>query len=110
MIIDFSKIEEQSIQGFKGGNGQLRTRNFVDEDNKIMMSELAPGANIGYHKHEINSEIICIISGKGYVDFEGMKENVATGSIHYCPKGKSHALFNNGEEVLKYFAIVGEHH
>ena len=49
MIIDYSEIEQQSIDRFKGGNGLLVTRNFVDEKNKIMMSRLTPGANIGYH-------------------------------------------------------------
>ena len=110
MIIDFSDIELQSIDGFKGGKGLLNTRNYVDNDNKIMMSALAPGANIGYHKHEQNSEIIFILEGKGHVDYEGVREDVAKGSVHYCPKGKAHALYNDGNEELKYFAIVGEHH
>ena len=34
MIIDYKKIEEQAIEGFKGGNGILLTRNHVDEKNK----------------------------------------------------------------------------
>ena len=69
MIIDYSKIEEQLIEGFKGGNGQLATRNYVDAKNKVMMSRLKPGANIGYHSHDANSEIIRIPSGKtGEID------------------------------------------
>ena len=39
MIIDYSKIEEQKLQNFKGGNGELDTRNFIDEKNKIMMKK-----------------------------------------------------------------------
>ncbi|MBO6296478.1 MAG: cupin domain-containing protein [Prevotella sp.] len=110
MIIDYSEIEQQSIDRFKGGNGLLVTRNFVDEKNKIMMSRLTPGANIGYHQHEQNSEIIYIISGVGHVDYEGEREEVAAGTVHYCPMGKSHALYNDGGDDLVYFAIVPEHH
>ena len=31
MIIDFKDIEETKIMGFKGGQGELDTRNYVDE-------------------------------------------------------------------------------
>lgn len=34
MIIDFEKINEESVMNFKGGEGQLDTRNFVDSANK----------------------------------------------------------------------------
>ena len=42
MVIDFEKIEKNSILNFKGGEGELITRNFVDDDNKIMFSILNP--------------------------------------------------------------------
>ena len=40
MIIDFDKIKEEVIMNFKCGEGELDTRNFVDENNKIMLSSL----------------------------------------------------------------------
>jgi quercetin dioxygenase-like cupin family protein len=110
MIIDFSKIEEQAIQKFKDGEGELATRNFVDEKNKIMMSRLRPGANIGYHKHENNSEIIYCFSGEGHLEYDEGVEKFMAGDLHYCPMGHSHALFNDGENDLVYLAIVPEHH
>ena len=36
MIIDPKKIEEVAINGFKGGHGELLTRNYVDDKCKIM--------------------------------------------------------------------------
>lgn len=110
MIIDFNQIEEQFIMNFKGGNGELNTRNFVDEKNKIMLSHLKPGANTGYHKHEMNSEIIYILSGTGHFDCDGTREDVSQGSVHYCPMNHAHAMYNDGDEDLVYFAIVPEHH
>ncbi len=109
MIIDYSKIEEQTIERFREGNGELVTRNFVDADNKIMMSYLKPGANIGYHKHESNSEIIYIIRGEGHFEYDDTVEKVKAGDVHYCPKGHSHAFYNDGQDNLCYFAIVAEH-
>ena len=111
MIIDFNSIEQQAIDRFKDGNGQLLTRNFVDSENKIMMSRLAPKSNIGYHSHDENSEVMYFFSGKGHVDYDGGHEDVKAGMVHYCPKGHSHALYNDSDsEELIYFAIVGEHH
>ena len=54
MIIDFKDIKEVKINGFKGGQGELDTRNFVDEKIKIMKSILKPGACSGLHTHEGN--------------------------------------------------------
>ena len=40
MIIDFEKIAEAHIEGFKGGEGKLDTRNYVDDRARIMYSTL----------------------------------------------------------------------
>lgn len=52
MKIDFDRIREAHLEGFKGGNGKLDTRNFVDDKVKIMYSTLRPGASSGLHTHE----------------------------------------------------------
>ncbi len=109
MIIDFQKIDAQFIEKFKGGNGILETRNFVDEQNKIMLSQLKPGANSGYHRHEGNSEIVYILSGVGHFEYDDTQESVKAGDVHYCPMGHAHAMYNDGEEDLVYLAIVPEH-
>ena len=51
MIIDFEKIAEAHIEGFKGGEGKLDTRNYVDDRARIMYSTLRPGARAGEHRH-----------------------------------------------------------
>ena len=63
MIIDFDKIPEAHIDGFKGGKGRLDTRNYDDGKAKIMYSTLRPGASSGLHVHEGNCEIVFVISG-----------------------------------------------
>lgn len=110
MIIDYDNIKEESIMDFRGGHGELCTRNYVDGKNKIMMSRLKPGASSGYHKHEQNSEIVYIISGQGHFDYDDTTEPFHSGDVHYCPMGHSHAMHNDGPDDLIYFAIVPEHH
>lgn len=109
MIIKFDEMKEEALMKFKGGEGELCTRNHVDADNKIMMSRLRPGASSGYHAHEKNSEIVYILSGKGHFRYDDATETVKAGDVHYCPMGHSHGMFNDGEDDLVYFAIVAEH-
>lgn len=110
MNIDFNNMDAQLVMDFKGGNGALEMKSFVDEKNRVMLSRLKPGASIGYHMHENNSEVIYFFSGKGHFDYDGTREEISAGTVHYCPMGHSHAMFNDGDEDLVYFAIVPEHH
>ena len=109
MLIDFNKVEEQVFPQFKGGEKNTIFRMFVDESNKILQGKLEPGASIGLHKHETNSETIFIVQGKGKVLYNGEYEAVESGICHYCPKGQEHSLINDGEEDLIFFAVVPEH-
>ena len=110
MIIDYSKIDEETLLNFKGGIGELETRNFVDAKNKIMMSRLKPGASSGFHVHEQNSEIVYIFKGHGHFVYDDTTESFKDGDVHYCPMGHGHAMYNDGEEDVEYLAIVPEHH
>ena len=108
MIINFNEIEETRISQFKGGEGDTISRMRVDELGKIMYGRLEPGCSIGFHKHETSSEIIYILSGKADFLYDEDKEETAAGGCHYCPKGHSHSMINNGLEDLVYFAVVPE--
>lgn len=108
MIIDFTKKEEKRFPMFKGGKGDTIARMHVDELGKIMYGRLEPGASIGFHKHETGSEIIYILEGKADFLYDEGTEEAAAGQCHYCPKGHSHSMINNGEEELVFFAVVPE--
>ncbi len=106
MLIDFSKMEEQVIPGFLGGEGTVRARMRVDELGKIMRAALEPGSSIGLHTHDASSEIIYILAGKGKVLCDGEYETLSAGNCHYCPKGHSHSLINDSDAPLELFAVV----
>lgn len=109
MVIDFDKIPEAHIDGFKGGKGRLDTRNFVDDKVKIMYSTLRPGASTGLHKHEGNCEIVFVVSGIATFHYDDTVETVRAGQCHYCPEGHSHYMENLTDHDLVYFAVVPEH-
>lgn len=108
MLINFDNIPEQRIPQFKGGTGETIANMFVNELGKIMYGRLEPGSSIGYHKHETNSEIIYILSGKADFLYDDGTEQTSAGGCHYCPKGHSHSMINNGSEDLVFFAVVPE--
>ncbi len=110
MKIDFKNIEETIVPNFKGGEGHYIMKQFADDKVKIMYGKLEPGCSIGLHRHELNCEIMYILSGQAtYVD-EGEVETVNPGEVHYNPMDKEHTLMNNGQEDLTFFAVVAEHH
>lgn len=106
MKIDFNEIEEKAIPAFKGGEKEFNVRMFTDRMNKIMKGRLKPGASIGMHTHEGNSEIMFITKGSGYVIFDGEKLALKAGDVHYCPSGHSHSLVNDGDSDLEFSAVV----
>ena len=106
MKIDFSTIEENMLPGFKGGEKFLAARMFSDSLNRIMKARLVPGASIGMHTHEDSSEIIFILSGSGHAEYDGERICLTSGDVHYCAKGHTHCLVNDGTEDLEFFAVV----
>ncbi len=108
MKIMFKDIPEERIPEFKGGVGCTNLRMYGDRLGKILLGRLEPGATIGLHSHNTSSETIFILSGRGKALCNGTMEMLEAGDCHYCPRGQSHSLMNQGEEELVFFAVVPE--
>lgn len=106
MLIEFDNMDYSAINKFYGGEKDTLARLFTDEYNRIMYGKLGPGASIGMHKHNNNSEIIYILHGAGKAIFDNAIEELKPGACHYCPKGHSHSILNSGMEDLVFFAVV----
>ena len=88
MVIDFNDLDEQTIEGFKGGKGTYVTRNFADDKCKIMLSTLKPGASTGLHTHVDNCEVVYVLEGTLTCHDDGEAKQVQAGQVHYfvgCP-------------------------
>ena len=109
MKIDFKDLELNVAANFKGGEGEYVSRRLVDENNKIMLGTLAPGASIGYHSHNTDSEIMYFLEGEATVLTDAGEEKLLPGQAHYCPMGHSHSLVNRGDRDLKFLAVVPTH-
>lgn len=108
MKIDFANMEEKQLPHFKGGEKLFHAKMYTDELGKIMRGRLEPGASIGLHTHDTNSEIIYILKGSGKVIYDDTQETLNFGDCHYCPKGHTHSLINDSDADLEFFAVVPE--
>lgn len=108
MNINFNETEETVFPNFRGGEKEFSVWTFNDGMNKILYGKLIPGASIGLHVHETNSEIIYILSGAGKMQTDGEWEPLSAGICNYCPKGHAHSMVNDGDEDLLFFAVVAE--
>ncbi len=106
MQIHFDEMEPAVISHFYGGEKKVVARMFSDDKNRIMYASLEKGASIGLHSHDNGSEIIYVTEGAGKAVFDGKEERLSPGMCHDCPKGHSHALMNDGEKTLVFFAVV----
>lgn len=108
MVLDLEQMAETPNEHFKGGEGVVYTRMFFDGQNRVMLGRLPVGASIGMHTHATNSEVMHVVSGRARVVMDGAEEVAVAGQTHYCPKGHTHATFNDGPEELIICAVVPE--
>lgn len=106
MTIDFNSMEFQALPNFKGGEKELKAQMFFDGTNRILHGILVPGASIGMHTHEDNTEIIFVIKGNGTIIDDGESSPISAGQCTYCPKGHSHSLVNTSDADLEFYAAV----
>lgn len=68
---------------------------------------LAPGAGLGFHRHEDTTEILYILNGQGlYTDETGAITLLHPGDTATTGGGQGHSLFCTGETTLEFIALV----
>lgn len=108
MLLDFNKIEPQTVAGMNGGKGSLSAKMYIGEQGKIIPSRIHPGGSIGMHAHPTSDDINYVISGTGKAVCDGEEELLTAGTCHICKKGSSHSIINTGAEDLVLFTVVAE--
>ena len=94
----------------RGGEGaaQLTALLAALPENARLFStiRLAPGASIGYHVHERETELFYFAQGSGTVDDNGEKVKVSAGDAMATFSGQGHAVVNDGQEDLVLVAAI----
>lgn len=95
-----------------GGQGEIVFTDLVTPEELAPHAKLcsvlslAPGVSLGEHAHEDNFEVYYIMKGKGIVTEKEGETEVGPGDVIYTTHGASHAIRNEGEEVLEFLAVI----
>ena len=104
-----NQTTEQRNQ-MRGGNGVVELTALLSAlpPNARLFSRirLVPGASIGEHVHEKESELFYFLSGSGVVTDDGERVPVAAGDSMATLDGHSHSVENTGSEDLVILAAI----
>ncbi|MDR0512368.1 MAG: cupin domain-containing protein [Treponema sp.] len=111
MIVRRSDMMVENKEKMRDGEGITQITHFASPDtqkNARLVSEitLQPGASIGYHQHDAETEYYLIISGTGLVDDNGAETEVKQGDAVITGNGAYHSIKNTGNVPLVFHAII----
>ena len=111
MIIKRNEMKAEVKEKLRGGEGKTTILQLVDcekEKNIRLLAEvtLEPGASIGKHNHENETEYYLILSGSGLVDDNGKDTEVKAGDAVVTGNGAFHSIANTGSKPLVFNAVI----
>jgi mannose-6-phosphate isomerase-like protein (cupin superfamily) len=111
MHIERNRMPVENKEKLRGGEGVAIFTNLIPLETARhikLFSEvrLPPGASIGYHKHEGETEYYVFVSGTGVLNDNGINCPVMPGDVTITGSGCSHSLSNNGGEDLVLYALI----
>lgn len=111
MVINRNAMKKENKEKMRGGEGIAALTHLVDcekEKNIRMLAELTlpPGASIGTHSHDSETEYFIILSGSGVVNDNGTDIPVKPGDAMITGNGASHSIANTGSVPLVFHAVI----
>ncbi|MFZ1679768.1 MAG: cupin domain-containing protein, partial [Rhizobiaceae bacterium] len=71
----------------------------------IVRREIEPGGGLARECHFRRTETWTVVSGRGKASIDGQTIPALPGSALMIPRGASHALANDGEEMLVIYEV-----
>jgi mannose-6-phosphate isomerase-like protein (cupin superfamily) len=111
MVIHRNEMKIEQKEKMRDGEGTVTITHFVDGatmQNARMLAELflPPGASIGYHQHNNETEYFSFISGTGTANDNGKEISVKPGDVMVTGNGACHSIKNTGTETLVIHAVI----
>ena len=111
MIRRKSDMKAEIRPQMRGGNGEISITHIIDggdlpHGRLLAEVTIPPGAGIGEHPHEHETEYYIILQGKGLVRDNGKEEEVCAGETVVTPHGSKHSIENAGSDPLKMIALI----
>ncbi len=80
----------------------LAHRNSCIRKQTLAEARVSPGASTAPHHHVQTEEIYYILEGRGWMQIEEERREVAPGDAIAIPPGAKHQITNTGEATLKF--------
>jgi mannose-6-phosphate isomerase-like protein (cupin superfamily) len=114
MVIKRDAMKREAKEHMRDGEGTVSLVHFTDcggEKNIRMLAELTlpPGASIGLHRHDAETEYFLVVSGSGVVNDDGVEKPFAAGDAIVTGGGAAHAVRNSGAVPLVLHAAIVTH-
>ena len=107
-------IESKTVKAMNkaGGKGEITIEHLLtptELDGKCGMFAkvtIPPGASLGVHPHNGNTETYHIIQGEGLYNDNGKEVKIGVGTTTFCPDGEVHGIENVGDIDLIFIALI----
>ncbi|MDR0403812.1 MAG: cupin domain-containing protein [Treponema sp.] len=114
MVIKRSEMKTEIKEKMRDGEGSVTLVHFTgceNEKNIRLLAELSlpPGASIGKHRHDAETEYFMVVSGSGVTDDNGVETPVSAGDSIITGGGAYHSVKNTGDVPLVLHAAIVTH-
>ena len=112
MIIKSIDLPGEYRENMRGGEGTVQISHAAAKDmlppglRLLAQLTLPPGASIGEHVHENETELFYVLQGNGEMLDEGVWTPLSPGDATSTGGGQSHALRNNGDVPFVVMATI----
>ena len=113
MIRKADEVTVEYREHMRGGPGTAQVTKFIAGDEELQNKgrlfakiTLVPGAGVGHHEHEKDSELFYILKGTAEYSDNGEIYEVSAGDVTICPVGKGHSIANKTDEVVEFAALI----
>ncbi|MDR2741463.1 MAG: cupin domain-containing protein [Treponema sp.] len=114
MVVHRNEMNVESKERLRNGEGTAAFTHFIEggtQKNVRMAAEitLPPGASIGYHQHEGETEYFVFLEGTGTANDNGTEVPVKKGDVMITGNGAYHGVSNSGTSPLVFNAFIITH-
>lgn len=99
------------------GKGDITVRELLEGPGEMYQkgrvfahTTVHPGAAIGYHVHENESETYYILSGRAKLNHNGKEVLLGPGDVAFTSDGEGHGIEAVGKEPVEMIALILYHH
>jgi mannose-6-phosphate isomerase-like protein (cupin superfamily) len=114
MVVRRNEMKVESKERLRAGEGTAVFTHFIEggtQKNVRLAAEitLPPGASIGYHRHEGETEYFVFLEGTGTANDNGSEVPVKKGDVMITGNGAYHGISNSGTSPLVLNAFIITH-